>query len=437
MSKFGLIDKMINKLKNNFLKTNNPQFYWICFFVLTGIFLRFLWIEDMEWKWDEHLMYKASVEIAETGKLPATGMKSGGGIENPGMSMWIFGIIAKITTNPVEMVIIVVILNVLALIGFLFLAFKKFKGQDKDVWMWGLALAAVSPMAILFSRKLWAQDILPVFTFLLILGHQFRVRKTGAFIWGFIGAIIGQIHMSGFFFSLGLFLYTLWYDYKNKHNTKWLAWLIGSIIGAVSLIPWLIYLTENVSDSKLSILHIFQFNFFIYWFIDPLGLNLTYSLRNSIFDFLTFPWIKGYNTYLVALIHTGLIIVAIFVLYGIIKLLKNIFIKIKDRTFINEIKSDDSNHNFYLISVLIGLGIIMTLSCIWIHPHYLIVAFPLPYIFIVKMLYPNLKKIKFIIILQLLLSISFLNFIHRTQGPDRSDYGKTYIYKVKNNQLYE
>ncbi|MFZ4401029.1 MAG: hypothetical protein ACOYO1_13410 [Bacteroidales bacterium] len=419
-------------------ETNQKQsvnIYLIFFFVLAGIFLRILWVNDMEWKGDERIMYKAAVKIAETGELPATGMKSGGGIENPGLSMWVFGFIAKFTTDPVKMVSIVTFSNIIALLGFLILALKKFKADDREIWLWGIALAAVSPMAILFSRKLWAQDILPMLTFLIILGHQYRHKPWGAFIWGFIGAIVGQIHMSGFFFAFGLFAFTAGYDYKNKLKSNWIFWILGSAIGAIGLIPWILYFVHHTGDSTLSILHIFQFNFFIYWFIDPTGLNITYTLRESIYQYISYPWVNGINTYLVALIHIGLVVIAGFVIIGIVKLTKKTYFLFRNHKLIKEIIEIKESNTFYLLAILLGLGIVMTLSCIWIQPHYLIIAFPFPYIFVMRMLYPNFRLMMAALILQLLLSITFLGFIHQTQGTTNSDYCKTYEYKINHNQF--
>ena len=420
---------------NDNFSEGNRNIYIILFFILFGIGLRLIWVNDMEWKWDERLMYIAAVKIANTGELPATGMKSGGGIENPGLSMWVFGLIAKFTNSPVTMVRIIIVTNILAIIGFLLLALKKFKGYDREIWLWGIALAAVNPMAVLFSRKLWAQDLLPLLTFLLILGHQFRNRSIGAFLWGLFGALLGQVHMSGFFMSFGLLIFTIWYDFKNSLNFKWKWWIAGSIIGAMGLIPWLNYVFNNAGESKLSLLHIFQFNFYLYWFIDPLGLNLTYSLRDSVFDFFKFPWINGVNTYLTAGLHILLIMISFFIIKEIIRYvrkLKDIIIQMQLSARVSFL---NSSHNFYLFAVLIGLGIIMTLSGIWIHPHYLIVAFPLPYIFVIKMLYPYKKIMIATIFIQLMLTISFLGYIHSNQGTFKSDYGKTYTYKIKHNEF--
>jgi len=417
------------------IQKQSVNIYMIFFFILAGIIIRLLWVNDMEWKWDERLMYMAATDIANTGVLPATGMKSGGGIENPGLSMWVFGLIAKITIDPVGMVRIVIISNIIALLGFFVLALKKFKTKDREIWLWGIALAAVSPTAILFSRKLWAQDILPILSFLIILGHQYRHKRWGALLWGLVGALAGQIHMSGFFFAFGLFVFTFYYDYKNKLTTKWIFWIFGSIIGAIGLIPWILYFINNAAASKLSILHIFQFNFFIYWFVDPTGLNITYSLRESIQTFLVWPSINGMNTYLVALIHFGLLIIAGFVIAGIVKHIQNLIVMIRQKKFMNNIINSQETNVFYLLAILLGLGIVMTLSCIWIQPHYLIIAFPLPYVFVMRMLYPRTKMMIATLVLQLVLSLAFFNFIHQTQGTTNSDYGKTYEYKINHDQF--
>jgi hypothetical protein len=420
---------------NTFTQKPSPSIYLIYFFILAGIIIRLCWVNDMEWKWDERLMYMEAVHIANTNDFPPTGMKSGGGIENPGLSMWVFGLIAKISTDPVNMVCMVIFSNILAILGFLILVLRKFKGKDRDIWLWGLALAALSPIAILFSRKMWAQDVLPILSFLIILGHQYRTKSWGALLWGLIGALAGQIHMSGFFFAFGLFVFTLWSDYKNKTKTKWIYWLIGSAVGAIGLIPWLMYLLNHAGESKLSILHIFQFNYFIYWFIDPIGLNITYSLRESMKLFLGFPWINGMNTYLVALLHVALIVIAAFVIDGILRYAKKAIQHYKQKQLLHRLTDNQDTNGFYLIAILLGLGIIMTLSCIWIQPHYLIIAFPFPYIFVMRMLYPRKKLMIATLILQLLLSIAFFSFIHQTQGTEDSDYGKTYKYKINHEQF--
>src|SRR5882724_66770 len=82
--------------------------------IATGLVLRLVWLSDMEWKDDEQWMYAKAHEIVETKEFPAAGMRSGGGIVNPGMSVVAFAPIAAVTNSPLAMNRVVQIVNVLA-----------------------------------------------------------------------------------------------------------------------------------------------------------------------------------------------------------------------------------------------------------------------------------------------------------------------------------
>ena len=72
---------MINWIKDNYL---------IFIIISIGIVLRFIWPSDMEWKTDEKWMFEKALEIIQSGDWRLVGMRSGGGIVNPEMSLWIF-----------------------------------------------------------------------------------------------------------------------------------------------------------------------------------------------------------------------------------------------------------------------------------------------------------------------------------------------------------
>ncbi|MCF8299119.1 MAG: hypothetical protein K9J13_16340 [Saprospiraceae bacterium] len=410
--------------------------YLFFIIILIGIILRFVWAADMEWKTDEKWMFEKAQEIVKTGDWRMVGMRSGGGIVNPGMSLWIFAIFSYITSDPVVMVRIVMTLNVLAILGFLFFIYKRVDSSQKEIWLWGIALAAVSPLAVLFARKVWAQDVLPLFTFLVILGNSYRHKRWGAFLWGIIGALLGQFHMSGFFFAFGLFAFSLFYDYKNKQKFKWQYWIAGSIIGSLSMIPWLRMMFESEQATTLAFSHIFQFNFFLYWFIDSLGLNLMYSLRSEFWEFIKYPFIFGKPTYLIAVVHLLLVGIAGFVLKRIINYVRRSVSLYKSSKLKNRLSLKLNSTDFYLLSILLGLGIFMSLSGLTIHPHYLIVAFPFSYIFIAKMLYNRKKLMLILIAAQLILTISFLVYIHINEGAPKGDYCKTYKSQIENEVLH-
>jgi hypothetical protein len=396
-----------------------------------GLFLRLVWIGDMEWKDDEQWMFKNAHAVAASGHFPDAGMRSGGGIVNPGMSVAIFALVALFTDHPLEMNRVVQIINIVAILCFLFFVFKRVEEPERETWFLGIALAAVSPLAVLFSRKIWAQDMLPILSFIIILAHSYRGKRWGAFLWGLAGALIGQVHMSGFFFAAGLFVFTLLHDHYNKIKFRWFYWLLGSAIGSITIVPWISFLLHNPQISRQSFWHIFQFNFYLYWFLDSQGLNIMYSIRKEFWELIKEPFIFGVPTYLIAMLHLFLVVAAGFTLVEIWKYAKKGILFMKRRKPVREFFLNLSSTQFYLFAILLGLGIFMPLSGTVIYPHYLICAFPFSYIFLAKMLHKHTRILYGIIFAQLLITISFLTYVHDHNGVVKGDYGKAYHAQLK------
>ena len=406
------------------LKTFDRYFIFFC--LAAGIFLRLNWLNDMEWKADEQWMFTQAHEIAKSGNLPSVGMQSGGGIVNPGMSVMAFAAIACFTDNALSMNRVVQLINILSILLFLLFILKFINKEEKKTWLYGLALAAVSPLAVLFARKIWAQDLLPLLSFIVILGNYFRLKKWGAFLWGIAGALIGQIHMSGFFYAAGIFVFTYFYDRFNKINFRWLPWLLGTIAGSMTLVPWLIYMLHHPQESKLSWLHLLQFNFYIYWLLDSHGLNIMYSMRKEFWEFIKEPVIFGFPFYVIALLHLFLAVVGIFSLKKIYLIAKKILKRMKTEKATQIIFKNISPLKFYLYCILLGLGVFMSFSGITVHPHYLICAFPLAYIFLAKIFEHNIKLLRVIIVAQFIITLMFQIYVHEHSGVASGDYGITY-----------
>jgi len=386
----------------------------------------------MEWKQDEQWMYNTSQQVVAVDHWRGVGMVSGTGVVNPGFSVAVFTVIAYFVNSPTGMASAVAIINVIAILLFLWFILVKVEKEQRDIWLLGLTLAAVSPLAVLFSRKIWAQDVLPLFSFFVIWGNANRHKGWGAFIWGLAGALIGQIHMSGFFYAAGLAVFTVIYDYKNKQMFKWGYWLLGSALGSVGLIPWLLYIHSHTQPTNLAVDHIFTFNFYIYWVLDGHGLNTMYSLQNYFWDFIKEPYIGSHATYLVAVLNIALASTGVYTIKRIWGYLKIMFNKIKQKQFLAILTSNQSTTNFYLVSILLGLGIIMNFSGVFIPQHYLIVAFPFTYIFMAKIFQRKRKLFLGIIFAQLLLTVSFMIYIHTHNGAKDGDYGVTYREQMKN-----
>ena len=245
--------------------------FFFTFIIIIGSVLRLIWIEDMEWKYDEWWMYTHAMLAPLEGIWQSVGMKSGAGIINPGLSVWVFSMIGYFVETPLGMGRGVQVLSIMTLVGFVIFTRKSLKGEQQQQWYWALALLAVNPLYIIFSRKIWAQDVLPIFCLLFIIGHFYREKKWGAFIWGMVGAMLGQIHMSGFFFAFGLFILSTFRDYKRKVKWQSSFWFLGSVIGSIGLIPWIHEMIYHREASSTSWENLYKFDFYIYGFIDPLG----------------------------------------------------------------------------------------------------------------------------------------------------------------------
>ncbi len=405
-------------------KGNKNDILTVLLCLVAGTLLRLIWPADMEFKTDEIYMFEEAQKVIRGDiPLPLLGMDSGGGFKNPGFSIWVFAFFARFSDDPVVMVQWVQGVNVAVLWVWFFYVLARFHDNERTIWLYGLALMAVSPFAILFSRKIWAQDVLPLFTLIILLGYMHRRSLVWAFIWGAAGALIGQLHMSGFFFAFGLVLYALWHD-KNHgpfQFKSWLAWFVGSVIGSLPLLPWLQYLAANKSGSNYLFWEIFTFKFFTQWWGTAFGINLKEYLGNAFAPgFLPEPRIGEVPTFLVGLAHLPLFALALYTVSVFL------YCRFKARHKLPNLAIRSPQLVSLLWATAIVSGIVFTLSGYSVHAHYMIVYYPLPFLWF-SLLYADYRKLfKLILICQLFISASFIWYVHRNGGIEGADYGKSY-----------
>jgi hypothetical protein len=372
--------------------------------VAMGSVLRVLWPLDMEWKFDEKWMFRAALRIADgVDPWPWLGMTSGVGTRNPGMSIWPFALLARVLREPIAMVQAVCWVNVLALWGFALWARFTWPSRQRAIGLWGVALYAVSPLAVLFSRKIWAQDVLVVFVLPWLWGHARREKLGFAWLWGFAGALLGQVHMSGFFAAFALAAVTFAFDRKQF---PWRGWLAGSVLGALPLIPWLEYLASPRAPATAA-----GSKFTAHFFTDGLrhmwGLGLEYPLGKKYLAFLRGPM----NTHVNAGARYALLLLLALSLFWLVRERKQLRLSEPVRT--------------YLAAVLLA-GVLLSVTGIEIYAHYLIVFGPLLHIGVAWLLRRHRYALLAVCSCQLLLTASFLATIHWNGGAPGGDYGKSY-----------
>jgi 4-amino-4-deoxy-L-arabinose transferase-like glycosyltransferase len=148
----------------------------------------------VEFKRDEANLSLMALDMARGRDFPLLGIDSSVGIRNAPVNVWIMALPYWFTSDPLLATQFVGLLNVGAVL-LLYLLTRRYYGPLAAV-IAGL-LFAVSPWAVVYSRKIWAQDMLPIFIVATIATGLvgFAEGRRWAQWWHLpLLAITGQIH---------------------------------------------------------------------------------------------------------------------------------------------------------------------------------------------------------------------------------------------------
>jgi hypothetical protein len=394
------------KLESNTAPRLARHLPWL--FLIAGSLLRVCWPLDMEWKFDEKWMWNEAERIAR-GEVPwpTLGMPSGVGLENPGLSIWPFAALAYVARSPIAMTEAVQWLNVVALWGFALWTLRCWPEEERALGLWGVALFAVSPLPVLFSRKIWAQDLLVLFVLPWLWTHSRRERRWYAFGFGLFGALLGQVHMSGFFAAASLLIAGLYFE---PRRLRLIPWLLGSALGALLLVPWLHMLLGPHPPAATS--GSFSLRFFSEGVRNAFGLGLAYPLGAKYSAFLAGPHLGGIATHLNALARYGLFAL----------LVGGVLLRVFSRP---RALGGSPALRGYMTALVLG-GLALCAARIQIHAHYLIAWSPLLHVAAVCLLWRRRAAVIGLCVLQLYLSASFIGYVHDHGGVSGADYGRAY-----------
>lgn len=399
--------------------------------LFVGAGLRLIWPADMEYKADEIYSFERTQRVGVSEPFPWTGMSNSADVPHPGMSVWVFLGLAKLADarDPVRLNIACMTLNVVALLALTVFIARVVSPAEREWWWWGLALAAVNPLEIVFHRKIWPPSVLPIVTVLLLTAWWYRHRKLGSFMFGVLAILAAQIHPGAFFFAGGMAIWALLFDRKS---VRWCFGLLGAIIGSIPAWPWLyhlLFVAQRSAAAKSKWTHIAELKFWINWFTEPFGFSLQYSLGHDFGDFLRSPTIGGQPSYLVGALHVAMAVT---------------FLAIAGRwivrrpwssasvQFNGERSPDNAQTTFTLAAVAIGYGGALTLTGLPVYRHYMIILFPLMFVWVARCAFlgyqPKYARAWLLTacIVQALVSFSFLHYIHTRTAPIRGDYGTPY-----------
>jgi hypothetical protein len=396
-----------------------------------GAALRLSWPTDMEFKGDEQYVFART----QLGAWPSLGMPSSVGVPNPGMSVWAFVLLARAfdVTTPIGLARAVMAMNVAALALLFTFAMTLVDESERERWLWALSLVAVSPLAVLRERKIWAPSIFPALAVIFWAAFWRRDRRSGAFVWGLVGVLLGQIHMSGFFFAAGVVAWEALSSVAARDDagavprTRWSAWLAGSVVGALPMIPWLGYVVHHPSSSSAwDWRELVTPRVWLYGLGDSLGLGLDYNLGAASFvDFLRYPRIGGVSTYLVASAYALIALAGCtFVAGGVVRAWRA---RRRGRSAA-AIHGADATSNA-LRATFLGYGAVVAMSGLLVQRHYLVVTYPLEWVLLAALALGVEKHGRRLLAIvwaaELIVTASLLAYVH-AHGGAAGDYGVAY-----------
>ncbi len=207
---------------------------------------------------DEAALSLSALNMARHGEVARIGIRSSAGIPNTPAAVWLLSIPYALTTNPEVVTLVIIVMNWLALIALWWLA--------RRIWgVWGglgtLAYLVAHPYSILYSRNIWAQNLLiplgVLWIWLAYLAWQTthsRRRAVMIILHLVIAVFSFQVHPAGAGYilaSLGFVALLEWWRYPR-------ILLISGGLALSSIIPYVQYIAccaTEVWEQYLDIYH--------------------------------------------------------------------------------------------------------------------------------------------------------------------------------------
>lgn len=220
--------------------SKRTQWIGLALIVAVGAWLRFSHFDLLEFQGDEAYAAHLALTAVKTGKLPLAGLMSSVGVTNPPLFPYLLIPMFAISANPAF------VSGCIALLGLAAVVITWHVGRKYYGPMAGLVAGlffAVSPWAVIYSRKIWAQDFVPFFAtatmwavHALVLG-----KKPKAVFWCLLLPLcVVQIHFSGVALTAAVVLIIAWL--RPKIDWRFAA---GGVVVAVILMGPYLWLQQQ------------------------------------------------------------------------------------------------------------------------------------------------------------------------------------------------
>lgn len=192
---------------------------------------------------DEAMLSLMAQEMADGQTFPLTGIVSSVGLPNPPVSVWVMALPYLFSSNPLTATLYVAALNV-AGVGLLWWIARRYFGVTVAL-VAGIAYA-LNPWAILYSRKIWAQDFMTPFILLAIalaLAGCIENKRWARVLCVPVMLFAAQIHFAGWaLLPLVLLIVWMWRARMTRRD------LVAALaLSALVMLPYMIGLAQTLT----------------------------------------------------------------------------------------------------------------------------------------------------------------------------------------------
>lgn len=219
------------------MQTKKSLYVWLILIFLVASGFRLFRIELMEYKADETINVFLATQLAFNNPLPPGGTVSSVGILNPPLFTYLLVPVTFLSTNPRDIAIAIALTNALGVCIFFFLVRRYY---TLPLALFSTLLLSLAPWPILYSRKIWTQDLIfPLSVLFLFFLHEALLRKRKVFwlLCGISLAFLAQLHMG----NVLIILLFLGYSLLRQLPLSWKWFLSGLALGSIPLLPYLLF----------------------------------------------------------------------------------------------------------------------------------------------------------------------------------------------------
>jgi 4-amino-4-deoxy-L-arabinose transferase-like glycosyltransferase len=203
--------------------------------------LRMGWPGLTEFKADEARLMTLALDMVEGQRFPIRGIGSSVGFPNAPMSVWLYALPLAAWRHVYSATLFTGLLNTLAVLGCWWFV-RRYWGSTAALA--AALMYAVSPWAVLYSRKIWAQNLLPLFVvgWAISAGLTFVERRPRFILLHLLClAVAVQLHLSAIalIVATAVFLLLFW------RRVHWRWTLLGVGAAALTALPFGYYLAST------------------------------------------------------------------------------------------------------------------------------------------------------------------------------------------------